>query len=213
MHHDYLVLTVDIIDSRYHIQTAERRQELLSTLERFYHEHSDLFLSRLCLSRGDEIQAVLASAKEAVPLLRRLRAVLNPVNIRASFGIGTLTSDFIAEDPWAMDGPAFHRARQGLSELKVSKKQRTAWVSGNIDVDQRIGLILMLVDTIQERWTKGQWQAVNVYEKAGTFEEAAKIMGVRYQNVEKRCRAAHWSVIHEAEKRLGDWIEQVIQQV
>lgn len=203
----YLILTADIVDSRHHIGTPEKRHDLLETLDSFYHQYKEEFLTQLRISRGDEIQGVIAKPREFAVLLRRLRTTLLPLEIRASFGMGEISSKIVPEDPWAMDGAAFHRAREGMNALKPSRWQKTTLVSDNPIWDRQMEAILMLIDTIQERWTPGQWEAVEAYERWGTYEAAAKALNVSFQSVEKRCRAARWPVIREAETRIGEWME------
>ena len=56
-----------------------------------------------------------------------------------------------------------------------------------------------LYDVIQSRWTLPQWEGIMHYEAAGTYQEAAQRLGVAFQNVEKRCRAARWWALRETE--------------
>lgn len=65
-----------------------------------------------------------------------------------------------------------------------------------------LNAMLLLLDTVEMGWTDAQWEAVHVYERAGTYAAAGDRLGVAAQNVHKRCQAAHWAVVREAEDAL-----------
>lgn len=189
----YTVLTADVIDSR-------RQETVVAAKKARLDELTDATLvTPFTFSRGDEIQAVVAGALSSPALLRKLRYYCLPLQLRIGIGIGRITSGLGAGNSWEMNGPAFHRARQALDELKQHRHWRTRLVSGDPGLDQMMNTLLNLYDVIQSRWTLSQWEGVMVYEATGSYQEAGQRLGVAFQNVEKRCRAARWWVIREAE--------------
>ena len=192
----FTVITADVTDSRHQEALVAEKKQRLATLT------TPEMVTPFTFSRGDEIQAVCAGYLSAPSLLRQVRFLFLPLQLRIGIGLGTITSGFGAESSWLMNGPAFHHARQALDEVKQDRHWQTRLVSGDQQFDQTVNAFLALYDTIQVRWTQEQWDGVMAYEAAGTYREAATRLGVALQNVEKRCRAAHWWVIQQAEEAL-----------
>ena len=198
----YTVITADVIDSR-------RQETVVSTKKAKLQELTDASLvTPFTFSRGDEIQAVVAGALSSPALLRKLRYFCLPLELRIGIGFGRISSGLEAISSWEMNGPAFHRARQALDQLKQHRYWRTRLVSGDPGLDQMVNTLLNLYDVIQSRWTLPQWEGVMVYEATGSYQEAGQQLGVAFQNVEKRCRAARWWVIREAEAAFSQILTQ-----
>jgi len=194
------VITADIIDSRQALDQVAKLPKALSTI------HHDLLLTPFSLSRGDEIQAVCRGTLEAPELIRHLRYACFPLKLRVAVGLGEAEGEGEGErqavTSWQMNGTAFLRARDAIDRLKKTRDTKTALSSGDPRLDLIANTILSLIDAIQDKWTKEQWDAVHAYEKAGTLAAAADILGVSYQSVQKRCKAAKWSTVEQAEKSL-----------
>jgi len=50
----------------------------------------------------------------------------------------------------------------------------------------------MYQDLLEEQWTRAQWEAIRWRLILPTYEEIAGKLGVAYQNVQKRLKAANW---------------------
>lgn len=188
------VITADIISSR---QADEQVTRLRSVLAEIDHP---MLMAPFSLSRGDEIQGVCTSTLECPEIIRHLRFACRPLKLRIGIGLGNLTSGFGDRDPWKMNGSAFVRAREALDSLKKIRRARTALRSQDPHLDIIGSALLHLMDVLEERWTDQQWQAVHAYERLGTYESAGEFLGVAFQNVEKRCRAANWPAVKQAEE-------------
>ena len=154
----YTVLTADVIASRH-------QETVVTTKKAQLRELTDAALvTPFTFPRGDEIQAVLAGVLSSPALLRKLRYHCLPLQLRIGIGFGRITSGLGAVSSWEMNGPAFHRARQALDELKQHRHWRTRLISGDLGLDQMVNTLLNLYDVIQSRWTYPQWEGVMVYE-------------------------------------------------
>ncbi len=189
----YTVLTADVIDSRHQEAVVAEKKAKLQELT------DENLITPFTFSRGDEIQTVLAGVVSSPGILRKLRYFCRPLQLRIGIGVGRITSGLMATSSWEMNGPAFHRARQALDEMEQNRHWRTRLVSGDPGLDQMVNTLFTLYDVIQSRWTDPQWEGVMLYEEAGSYQEAAKQLGVAFQNVEKRCRAARWWALRETE--------------
>lgn len=168
-------------------------------LSRLQHPH---LVAGFTMSRGDVIQGVLSGWLTAPEILRLLRYTCRPLQLRLGIGLGVHAGK-MAENPWDLNGPAFFHARSALDDLKRSKQASTEIVTGGAEeLDRLLNAMLLLLDTILAGWTEAQWEAVHVYENVGTYAAAGDRLGVAPQNVHKRCQAAHWAVVREAEDAL-----------
>ena len=53
-------------------------------------------------------------------------------------------------------------------------------------------MVLTYQDLLEEKWTRAQWEAIRWRLILPTYEEIANKLGVAYQNVQKRLKAANW---------------------
>ncbi|HCX78451.1 MAG TPA: hypothetical protein DG577_03460 [Firmicutes bacterium] len=190
------VLTADVIGSR---KAGLNQDTLTRSLNELAHP---ALLVPFAVSRGDEVQGIMSGWLSAPQLVRMLRWRCLPHKLRVGIGTGYYDGRLEA-DPWKLSGPAFFRARKALESIAASKDPATRVVTGEDGLDTLINSVWLLFDTLMSRWTPGQWEAVMTYEQAGTYAAAAKILGVAAQNVQKRCKAAHWQQIRQAEQGLS----------
>ncbi|NPV70153.1 MAG: hypothetical protein HPY55_05845 [Firmicutes bacterium] len=197
------VITADVIGSRNLTGQMDTWKRKVSGMR------SSSLLTPFELSRGDEIQAVTEGWLQNPGLVRRLRYVLRPAKIRVGLGIGLLDDVPSASSPWDLSGPPFILAREALETCLNSRGSGTAVKSGNETFDLIASAMWSLVDAIQGRWTDGQWEAVQAYDTEGTYKKAAELLGVGLTSIAKRCRAARWETIKQAEVALRALGEQL----
>ncbi|NMB47108.1 MAG: hypothetical protein GX998_11960 [Firmicutes bacterium] len=99
------VITADIIQSRVRSDVAA---SIPARLPRLEHPH---LVTGFAMSRGDEIQGVLSGWLTAPEVLRLLRYICRPLQLRVGIGLG-IHAGRLAENPWDLNGPAFFRARE-----------------------------------------------------------------------------------------------------
>jgi hypothetical protein len=149
---------------------------------------------------GDEFQFVLAKVEKAYEVTVFYRALFaiadlaSMFSFRSSIGIGEIAVEN-KKDSYSQDGQAFHRSRLGINffrDHKYKGKRRTKIVTGDIHLDETLDMIFMYQDFLEERWTRAQWEAIRWRLMLPTYEEIAKKIGIAYQNVQKRLKAANW---------------------
>lgn len=191
------VITADVINSRKNVVLLNNLPSRLARISG---------LPVLCgftMSRGDEIQGVVGGWLTEPQIIRNLRDVCRPLKLRIGIGIGRISESDIKNNPWEMSGQAFYLARNALDYTEKNEKFTTYVSTGFDEFDEFINSILLLIDTIQHKWTDKQWEAVQYYDKVGTYREAAELLNVSTQGVEKRCKIAQWKQIKYAEKALS----------
>ena len=198
------VVTCDIVRSRKY-STEQRKQvdailkRAFNTLRRSYKEaiHTPLSFNVI---QGDEFQFVVDKPERSYEMLVFYRALVAlsdlspPVSFRASVGIGEIAVEN-RRDSYAQDGTAFHRSRLGIEKFETQKgrgRRRSKIITGDAGLDQTLDIVLMYQDLLEERWTRAQWEAVRWRFQLPTYEDIAKQIGIAYQNVQKRLKAAKW---------------------
>lgn len=161
---------------------------------------------------GDEFQFASQGLGLILPFLTHLRArvVRLPVEpkpqFRVGIGIGTVTLAR-SDNAYEQDGPAFVMSREALNALKDATRGRgqlTAMATGDAERDRELNTLLALMDYVQRRWTRPQFEAVDLALQGATLQQASVKLGVRHQNVHKRLRAAGWFEFNQAQELLAE---------
>lgn len=198
------VVTCDIIRSRKY-STVQRKQidtvlrRAFSTLSRVYKEtiHTPLSFN---IIMGDEFQFVVDKPEKSYEMVVYYRALvaladLTPVvSFRSAIGVGEIAVEN-RKDSYAQDGKAFHQSRQGIEQFQDQKwkgKRRSKILTGDTALDETLDIVLMYQDLLEEGWTRSQWEAIRWRFELSTYEDIAKKIGIAYQNVQKRLKAARW---------------------
>jgi len=198
------VATCDLVRSqRYSTDQRERIDGILKrefkTLSRDYGEalHTPPSFQ---VTLGDEFQFVLSRPEKAFEVYVYYRALVALADVtpmltfRCSIGIGEIAVEN-RRDSYSQDGEAFHRSRRGLDGLgdrRTKGRRRSRIVTGDQALDEVLDVVLMYQDLLEEGWTRAQWEAVRWRFTLPTYETIAARIGVAYQNVQKRLKAAKW---------------------
>lgn len=117
----YLAVIGDIVGSKELGERERFQDELAAHLKRLSSRHPGL-VSPYTVTLGDEFQAVYKSADRLFVDIITILAEVNPARARFAIGVGELTTRINPKQAIGMDGPAFHRAREAITELKKSGK-------------------------------------------------------------------------------------------
>ncbi|BAS29319.1 SatD family protein [Limnochorda pilosa] len=215
-HPEWLALIADVVGSRRLPDRERAQREIEGVLEQVNREAVGSLRSPLGLIRGDEIQGVLRPDGDPLAWVRRLRYRLvqlqPPVRLRVGLGLGEVATAFEGRHTWELDGPAFHRSREALEAARAARGPATLLRSGRRDLDEGVNALLGLLDALVGRWTAEQWEAIAAYEDAGTYQRAAGRLGIAFQNVQKRCAAAHWNEVRAAEAYLDQLLARTTRE-
>ncbi len=191
------VLTADIIDSKRASRIDLQLKPQLSRL------NYPFLATPFALFRGDEIQGVCTDAAQLPRLIRELRYYCRPFRVRLGVGIGTAEENEFAASSWEMNGEAFFLARNALDYLSKNKFPGTCFRTNDPLLDLALNTVYRLLDAIIVNWTEAQWEAVHSYQHFGTYIRTAEVLGIARQNVQKRCYAAKWNEIRQAEESVS----------
>ena len=117
----YLVIIGDMIGSRKVIDRSLVQKRLASQLA-LINQHTETLISPYTLTLGDEFQAVFQAPGGLFASLLSITDAIFPQEIRFAIAAGAITTVINREQAIGMDGPAFHRARDLIVELKKKKR-------------------------------------------------------------------------------------------
>ncbi len=198
------VVTCDIIRSQRY--STEQRRKIDAILKKEFTTVSKTYKNAIHtptsfnVTVGDEFQFVLSKVEKAYELTVFYRALvaladLTPMpSFRSSIGIGEIAVEN-KRDSYSQDGKAFHHSRAGINlfrDQKYKGKRRTKILTGDTSLDETLDMVLTYQDLLEEEWTRAQWEAIRWRLILPTYEEIANKLGVAYQNVQKRLKAANW---------------------
>lgn len=187
----YLTVIGDIVGSK-DLPNRERfQQELAVTLKRLSARHPGL-VSPYTLTLGDEFQAIYKSADRLFGDLVTLLAAVSPARARFAIGVGDLTTRINPKQAIGMDGPAFHRARDVMTELKKSHRLlrirgSTVTRKGAFDPWPLLNHSLDLASHEFSRWEKNRFEILRVVLEGKPLAELESELGISkvaiYKNV------------------------------
>ncbi len=162
------------------------------------------------ITKGDEFQGLLPSLKSAFEVIQALERITFPVQLRFGIGVGEVLK-MGGKLPIEMDGPAFHRANEALTQAK--RKKCWACISTpDSNTDLLVNTILYLIQGIRSKWSERHFRLYWNYLDLGTYREVAERERVTPQaigDILKNCRAIE---VKQAEENLKQFFAQLDQR-
>ena len=202
MDNEVVVIIADVCGSRK--MAANERYEgqlyLKSAIVQMNENFEKSIEAPFMITRGDEFQGVLKEMKTAFEITLEFERLLFPLNLRYGIDIGSIDkmgSTITVE----MDGPAFHRARTALVQVK-KKKQYISCITESKSLDLLINNIFSLMYAIKSRWNEINFERYWKYKELGTFERVAQYGKVSPQAIWDSMHNMRVLEILQAEKDL-----------
>jgi len=191
-------VTCDIIKSRQYSNAD--RSKVNDLIRSAFNEAIDLFpeakADKLSFSiiQGDEFQFVINNPALAYRFVVFYRLILSLKDLKPNFraGIGFGEVSISSDNSYKMDGSAFHNSRDALNIFKNKKyKYRITTLKSDVkEIESQLDLIAMYNDFIEQRWSIKQRNSIYLYEKFGSFKEAAKHDSVSFQALQQRIKVS-----------------------
>lgn len=194
----------DVVQSRKVSERSGLQKQLQATLGRINRKRRKTLVSPCTITLGDEFQAVYRDASSLFSDFLVLLHDVYPVRVRFSVGIGELSTPVNRKHAIGMDGPAFHAARAGLSELKRPNLMFRITEAGAI-APPWINLALDLISH-----ESGGWKASRLYvfhkllegqEPTAIAREIAVTNAAVYKNIKSGSLWTVKSMLHE----IAEW--------
>lgn len=133
---NYASLIMDIEKSRRY--SVEDRTELQKFISYSVDRLNELFKENIeydvTFSAGDELQGLFNDVTVAVMYFRLFEMLVKPVKLRAGIGVGEWTIRIENGLSTQQDGPAYHRARYAIDEVRKKSFQNIRIISDWDDV-------------------------------------------------------------------------------
>ena len=201
---NYFAVIGDIVKSR-GLEEAERRilqERLKSRLDLINQRYNNDIRSRFLITTGDEIQGLLLSLENILPIIFEILLTLGSVDMRFGIGYGSITTE-MSDYAIGMDGKAFHYAREALEAAHDYSGVRLRFRDGEKrDVTASIDIILSLVGTVWSLWSHRQREMALLRLSGLNQSEVALQLGVTPSAVSQRLNASRLNEVEEAQKYL-----------
>ena len=183
----YLVLIGDIVASRALPARAQFQRRMKSVLQAVNGRRKTL-ASPFTLTLGDEFQAVYRDAGTAFADVFAVLAEIAPVQARFALAVGEIVTPINPVQSIGMDGPAFHRARALLEQLKTGR--RLLGVDGGTNAWTLPSAALAVLSGQMEGWRSNRLKLFARLLAGEPTGELAKRTGITPRAVNKNIRAA-----------------------
>jgi hypothetical protein len=147
-----VAVVADIVASRRLSDRADYQRRLQAGLGALTTQAAGRLLSPWTLTLGDECQALYAGFAGLFADLFALLDLCRPAELRIALGVGTLSTDLNPQRAIGMDGPAFHRARQMLEDLKRRPRSAIGIEAGPADSLELANACLGLLAAESRSW-------------------------------------------------------------
>lgn len=205
-----IVLIGDIVSSKAIINRAKIQEKLADTLNSLNKENINL-ISPYTITIGDEFQAVFRNANKIFYDVMKILLTVYPEKIRFSIGIGTIDTQINKKQAIGMDGPAFHKAREGIEELKESQYLYTI-VGLHTPYKELIKHTLNIVSHISRKWRRSRLQVLLMLYKEIPIKEIAKRLNLSDKSIYKTIEAGELKTIIQLFEETSKIINQCIEE-
>ena len=194
---------VDIVKSR--VLTADARRQLqaavLDAMARWNRDYGAGILVPFAMTLGDEFEGLL-SAPEIIPdVMWELERSAADVRFRWGIGFGEIHTA-VQSAVAAVDGPAFHRAREAIAEARKESKHGGVYAGfGDADCLTLNGLSRLLARQ-RLRFSNEQREAIDRLRSGNSQTDAAAQLDVSKQALSQRLKSAGWPAYAEGDAAL-----------
>jgi hypothetical protein len=193
---NYLVLIGDIKASK-DIEGEERQsvQKKMSQVLKGLNKNENGLISPYTITLGDEFQAVFDDIENIFIDMLKILSVLYPVKVRFSLAVGEIDTSINSNKAIGMDGPAFHKAREGIEQLKKSGFLFNVHVTGLEPSIMNImnGGLQLLSEELQS-WEKQRFKILYMYKEGLDYKAISEKLGIHPSTFYKNKKAGMFDV-------------------
>jgi hypothetical protein len=178
-----------------------------STIIQVNEKLSTIIEAPFMITRGDEFQGVLRNLRSALEIMLEFERLLFPLQLRYGIGKGQIQK-MGSKIPIEMDGPAFHRADEALTQVK-KRKQFIQCKTGITHNDLLVNTVFYLTSAIKSRWNHLNFERYWKYKELGTFEKVAQLENVSTQAIWDSMHNMRVIEVLQAEKNLKEYFDMI----
>lgn len=217
------VILGDLVDSR----VVRDRPTVADDLERAIKQlgarygREDAWVAPLVSTQGmDAVSGVLRKPRYAFDIAVALNTMLWPYRFRFALGSGTIDVAWKSNNAAAMDGPAFHRASDGLERARRDELTFAVELpEPSKEVCRLVERLCRLHQVLMQRWSKRAAMTMRAYrhlEAQGeatntkvTQGKAARELGITQQAISEALTRAHYAELTAAEDAVRTWLGKI----
>lgn len=196
----YTVITGDLVKSREICDRNKVQKKLLTIINKVNIEFHKYIVVKFSLTLGDEFQGLINSVEKSYTIVKEIQKSIYPIKISFGIGVGSISTK-IMKRTTEMDGECFVRSRYAL-QLAKETGQSIVYATGLDRDDIAINTIIMLMDTIRNKWKELHYRRIWLYEKLGTLEKVAQKENITKQMVSKNFACIGYETIRNAEETI-----------
>lgn len=202
------VLLADVVESRSIADREAFESRLDGALAHVNDVESRSMSTPLTKMKGiDEFGCVLTAMAPLPDIVSGLLDRIHPTRVRFAVASGSVDIGVGSETVAEMDGPAFHRASELLSDIE--ERGLYVDVDTNRDADGLVASALNSLLLERERLTERQVEVILAYEDHGTQAAAGEALGLEQQAVSNALQRANYGRRREIRRGLREALEAV----
>jgi hypothetical protein len=207
---NYIVVIGDIVHSkRLHNDLRKKTQESLEAVFSNIENESNALASPYIITLGDEFQAVYKSADDLFKHIWMIFAETRPVLVRISIGVSEISTKINTRHSLAMDGPAFHKAREQIDFMK-QKKHLLAISSDYERFNRLINSTFQIMETNFRTWNKNRFSVLHKYHSGSDVKQIAAEIGMSDVAVYKNINAGALDAVVELTNTVSETINEML---
>lgn len=214
----YIAVIGDIKNSKKLEERNEIQHKLNNVLNRVNREYESSIAAKFMITLGDEFQGLLYSGKNVVDIIEEIQWDMYPLNIRFGVGFGTIATDINPEMAIGADGPAYHKAREAIQQLKTNEQKTRIQVSDirigieddNHSISMMLNTILTLMAMIRRNWSERQREIIFRIEKYKESQtECAKHLEITQSSVQRGLKNGNYYAYREAKETVQNIFKEI----
>lgn len=207
----YCAMIGDLIGSKKLL--ADEREAVQNRLRQLLDEmntrFSEYLASPFLITLGDEFQGLLTAAEPALEIVEYIDRGLSKHRVRIRYGLGLggiSTGPVNRVQALGDDGPAYHRARAGVDNLKELE-----WKGFPVSICTRqpdetlLHAVCQMLNDLTEDWSTVQQQYVLDMELLGEQQLVAEKNGVSQSSVSRALKRGHYKTYQQTKETLKQY--------
>jgi hypothetical protein len=198
------VITGDIIDSR-----KQKSKDWVEGLKKILSPFGET-PGQWEVYRGDEFQIEVQNPEEALLTVILIKAHLRAIKLDARMSIGFGNKTHNAEKISESNGSAFIHSGELFETLK-KQKVTLAMRTGDINLDEKMNLMLQLALTFMDNWLvqSAEFVALAIENPTLSQEELGRKLGINQAAVSRRQKRAQFDLVMNLDRYFRTQIKQL----
>ncbi|MCI8893836.1 MAG: hypothetical protein HFI41_04135 [Lachnospiraceae bacterium] len=215
---NYVAIIGDIKGSKQISNRSQIQKKLGHVLKDVNETYKADISAKFIITLGDEFQGLLGRSKYVFDIIKFIQKEMYPVRLRFGVGIGEISTDVFSEAALGADGPAYYAARKMMEQLREQEKklkkqaadiQISIYNTDNFEVTE-LNMILLLMKTIEDRWSdKQRFTVLDMEQNGGSQEECAKRMDTSQSTVARRLADGNYLIYQHAKKVINEALRRL----